>query len=332
MGVDLKDIIAKNEIELAKLNGKAISVDALNALYQFLAIIRQRDGELLKDSTGRTTSHLSGLFYRTINLLELGIRPVYIYDGRPPQEKIDTLRQRQEIKDSAKKKAIRAKVEGREKDYVKFSQQVLHFSDEMLKESKELLRLMGVPFIDAPSEAEAQASHMCSMDPRVYAVASQDYDSLLFGAPVLVRNVTITGRRKMPGKNVYREVVPESIVLAEALAALGIGREGLVEIGLLIGTDYNEGIKGIGPKSALEIVKADRFDEYGIEERLKDLFLKPDVSDNFSFSFKLPDEDALYSFLCDEREFSRLRVERAMDRLKKGIEGVTRQETLDQWF
>jgi len=332
MGVDLKDIISKNETDLASLKGKVISVDALNALYQFLAIIRQRDGELLKDSSGRVTSHLSGLFYRTISLLELGIRPVYIFDGKPPEEKIETLKLRQKIKESAKKKAIRAKVEGRGGDYVKYSQQVLHFSEEMLLESKELLDLMGIPHIDAPSEGEAQASHMCNVDPKVYAVASQDYDSLLFGAPVLVRNVTITGRRKLPGKNVYRDVVPETIILSDVMEELGIDREQLVEIGLLIGTDYNEGVKGVGPKSALDIVKNGRFGEYGIDESVKDLFLRPEVTDDFSFKFRQPDEDGLYSFLSDDREFSHLRVERAMERLKKGMDSVTSQETLDQWF
>nr|HOP09673.1 flap structure-specific endonuclease [Candidatus Methanofastidiosa archaeon] len=239
---------------------------------------------------------------------------------------------RQETKDTAKKKAIRAKVEGRESDYVKFSQQVLHFSGEMLFESKTLLDLMGIPYIDAPSEGEAQASHMCSVDPKIFAVASQDYDSLLFGAPVLLRNVTITGRRKLPGKNVYRDVVPETIVLSDALSELGIDREQLVEIGILIGTDYNDGVKGIGPKSALDIVKKGGFDEYGIDDKIKKLFLEPDVTDDFSFKFRAPDEDGIYTFLSDEREFSRLRVERAMERLKKGLDSVTRQETLDQWF
>jgi len=332
MGVDLKDIIKKNETDLASFKGKVISVDALNALYQFLAIIRQRDGELLKDSTGRVTSHLSGLFYRTISLVELGIRPVYIFDGKPPDEKIRTLKQRQEAKDSAKRKAIRAKVEGREGDYVKFSQQVLHFSEGMLAESKELLDLMGIPYIDAPSEAEAQASHMCRIDPKVYAVASQDYDSLLFGAPVLVRNVTITGRRKLPGKNVYREVVPETIVLSDVLEELGMNREQLVEIGLLLGTDYNEGVKGVGPKTAIDIVKNGRFPEYGIDDDIKKLFLKPEVTDDYQFKFKKPNEIGLYRFLGDEREFSRLRLERAIERLEKGMDSVTRQETLDQWF
>jgi len=332
MGVDLKDIIMKDEIDLARLNGKVLSVDALNALYQFLAIIRQRDGDVLKDSSGRTTSHISGLFYRTINLLELGIRPVYVFDGVPPEAKIRTLRQRQETKDTARKKAIRAKVEGRERDYAKYSQQVLHFSKDMIGEAKELLALMGLPCIDAPSEGEAQASHMCSVDPKVYAVASQDYDSLLFGAPVLVRNVTITGRRKLPGKNIYREVVPETIVLSDVLSGLGIDREKLVEIGLLIGTDYNEGIKGVGPKSAIDIVKTGKFNDYDIDPGVKDLFLNPDITDDYSFSFSMPDDDGLYSFLCDEREFSHLRVERALERLRKGIESVTKQETLDQWF
>ncbi len=332
MGVDLKDIIPKQDIEFSQLHGRVICVDALNALYQFLAIIRQRDGEVLKDTKGRTTSHLSGLFYRTISLLEMGICPVYVFDGKPPDEKLQTLSERKKAKDAARKKAIRAKVEGRVHDYAKYSQQVLTFSKDMLKEAKELLTLMGVPYVDAPSEGEAQAVHMCTTDQRVYAVASQDYDSLLFGAPLLVRNVTISGRRKLPGKNVYREIAPELISLPDVLESLKISREQLIELSLLVGTDYNEGIMGIGPKKALDIVRDKKFKDYDIDPKLKDMFLRPNVADNLDFSFSGSDDSGIYSFLCDERDFSRLRVERALERLKKGLESAIRQETLDRWF
>lgn len=332
MGVDLKDVVPRTEIDFAALHGKVLAVDALNALYQFLAIIRQRDGEVLKDSQGRTTSHLSGLFYRSINLLEMGIRPVYVFDGTPPREKIDTLRERKEHKDEAKKKAIRAKVEGRKEDYAKYSQQMLTFTSDMLAEARDLLTFMGIPYIDAPSEGEAQASHMCSTDKRVFAVASQDYDSLLFGAPTLIRNVTISGRRKMPGKNVYREVVPEQVELAAVLESLSLTREQLVEVALLVGTDYNLGVKGIGPKKALDVVREGSFSSHDVDATLKDLFLSPKVTDDYEFSFSSPQSDSIESFLCDKRDFSHIRVERALERLEKGIESVIKQETLDQWF
>ncbi|MCC7569544.1 MAG: flap endonuclease-1 [Candidatus Methanofastidiosa archaeon] len=332
MGVDLRDIVPREDIEFSRLHGKILSVDALNALYQFLAIIRQQGGEVLKDSKGRTTSHLSGLFYRTVNLVELGIRPLYIYDGRPPEQKLATLRGRKKHKDTAQQRAVRAKVEGRTEDYAKYASQSLTFTTEMLAESKDLLALMGIPFFDAPAEGEAQAAHLCATDPRIYAVASQDYDALLFGAPLLARNVTISGRRKLPGRSVYREVSPELLDLSFVLGELGITREQLVEVALLVGTDYNDGVKGLGPKKALEAVRSGTFDDYGVDPSLRDLFLAPAVSDSVRYAFSLPDASELRRFLCTEHDFSKMRVERAVERLTKGMEGLLRQETLDQWF
>ena len=332
MGVDLRDIVIKEEIEFSQLHGKILSVDALNALYQFLAIIRQQGGEALKDRQGRTTSHLSGLFYRTVNLIEYGIRPLYVFDGIPPQQKLDTLRARKAHKVVAQQRAVRAKVDGRTQDYAKYASQSLTFSKEMLSESKQLLSLMGIPYFDAPSEGEAQASHLCATDPRIFAVASQDYDSLLFGAPMLVRNATITGRRKLPGRSVYREITPELLSLEAVLSNLGLTREQLIEVALLVGTDYNDGVKGLGPKKALEAVRGGTFDSYGLDPSLKDMFLSPEVSDSVKYTFSMPDEDGVYAFLCDEHDFSRLRVERALERLTKGLETVLKQETLDQWF
>ncbi len=332
MGVDLKDIVIKEDIEFSQLHGKILSVDALNALYQFLAIIRQQGGEALKDRQGRTTSHLSGLFYRTVNLIEYGIRPLYIFDGKPPQQKLDTLRARKAHKTVAQQRAVRAKVDGRTQDYAKYASQSLFFSKDMLTESKQLLSLMGIPHFDAPSEGEAQASHLCITDPRIFAVASQDYDSLLFGAPMLVRNATITGRRKLPGRSVYREVTPELLSIDAVLSNLGLTREQLIEVALLMGTDYNEGVRGLGPKKALDAVSSGTFDTYGIDPSLKDMFLSPDVSDSVKYTFSMPDEDGIYAFLCDRHDFSRLRVERALERLAKGLETVLKQETLDQWF
>jgi flap endonuclease-1 len=332
MGVDLRDIIIKEEIEFSQLHGKILSVDALNALYQFLAIIRQQGGEALKDSQGRTTSHLSGLFYRTVNLIEYGIRPLYVFDGKPPQRKLETLRARKEHKVVAQQRAVRARVDGRTDDYAKYASQSLTFTKEMLGESKQLLALMGIPTFDAPSEGEAQASMLCANDPRIYAVASQDYDSLLFGAPMLVRNATITGRRKLPGRSVYREIVPELVSLEDVLSNLGLSREQLIEVALLVGTDYNEGVKGLGPKKALEAVRGGKFSDYDVDPGLKDLFLHPEVADSVSYSFSMPDNEGIYAFLCDEHDFSRIRVERALERLNKGLESVLKQETLDQWF
>jgi len=197
----------------------------------------------------------------------------------------------------------------------------------MIEESKRLLEYMGIPYVQAPSEGEAQASHM-TMKGDVWATGSQDFDSLLFGAPRLIRNLTISGRRKLPGKDVYREILPEIIFLDECLEKNGITREQLVEIGILVGTDFNEGIKGIGPKKALNMVKNGEFKNY---EEIKEIFLTPEVTDDYSIKFKDPSEDQIIEFLCEERDFSHERVKRALERLKKALSS-SKQVSLDSYF
>jgi len=327
MGVNLKDILPRKEISFKELKGRRIAIDAMNALYQFMAIIRQRDGELLQDSKGRVTSHISGLFYRTINLLEYGIFPVYVFDGEPPKLKEKTLEKRKEAKEKAISKLKRAKIEGKEEEIRKYAQATVRFTGDMIEESKRLLEYMGIPYVQAPSEGEAQASHM-TMKGDVWATGSQDFDSLLFGAPRLIRNLTISGRRKLPGKDVYREILPEIIFLDESLEKNGITREQLVEIGILVGTDFNEGIKGVGPKKALNMVKNGEFKNY---EEIKEIFLTPEVTDDYSIKFKDPSENQIIEFLCEERDFSHERVKRALERLKKALSSF-KQVSLDSYF
>jgi len=247
--------VPKTAVTLESLGGKSIAIDAYNALYQFLAIIRQPDGTPLKDSTGKITSHLSGLFYRTTNLVELSIKAVYVFDGVPPTLKETEIKRRAKVKEEALVKYEKAMAEGRIEEARSYAQATSRLKDYMADDSKRLLTLMGIPWLQAPSEGEAQAAHLARKGDTNFC-ASQDYDSLLFGAPMLVRNVTISGRRKLPKKEVYIDVVPETVELNQALKELGITREQLVDIGILVGTDFNpEGIKGMGPKTALKLIK-----------------------------------------------------------------------------
>ncbi|KYK38819.1 MAG: flap endonuclease-1 [Theionarchaea archaeon] len=330
MGVNLADLVEREEIELSRLKGRVVAVDALNILYQFLAIIRQRDGELLKDSQGRVTSHLSGLFYRSINLLEGGIKPVYVFDGEPPDLKRKTIAKRQKIKQEARREWRKAVEEGRTEDVKKFAQQTSRITDEMLTDAKILLESMGIPYVQAPSEGEAQAAFLAKQKD-AYAAASQDYDSLLFDAPRLVRNLTLTGRRKLPGKNVYIQVTPELVVLETLLKERDITREQLVEIGLLIGTDYNEGVSGVGPKTALKIAKQGTFSEYDLED-LKELFLSPRVTKEYTITFETPSPEKISEILCEAHDFSETRVENAVERLVKAVETIAKQTSLDAFF
>jgi flap endonuclease-1 len=330
MGVNLADLVKRSDIELSQLKGRVVAIDALNILYQFLAIIRQRDGQLLRDSQGRVTSHLSGLFYRSINLLEQHIKPIYVFDGQPPDIKKETISKRQEIKREARREWRAAVEEGRQEDIQKYAQQTSRITKDMLSDAQNLLKSMGIPYVQAPSEGEAQAASIAQRGD-AYAAASQDYDSLLFDAPRLVRNLTLTGRRKLPGKNVYITVTTELVILEEVLSGLGLTREQLVEIGLLIGTDYNPGISGIGPKTALKIVREGKFSEYELGD-LKSLFMSPSVSDDYSIRFRTPSPENIQEILCDEHDFSETRIENALQRLTKATEEAAQQTSLDAFL
>jgi len=331
VGVDLKGLIPEGLIHVVRLedlSGKRIAIDAYNALYQFLSIIRGPDGRPLMDSSGRVTSHLSGLFYRGVNLLELGIKPVYVFDGQPPALKEAEIKRRMRVREEALRLYEEALREGRLEDARKYAQASAKLKDYMVEDAKRLLELMGIPYVQAPSEGEAQAAHIVKRGDADLC-ASQDYDSLLFGAPSLARNVNISGRRKLPGKPVYVEVKPEIIHLDEVLGKLGITREQLVDIGILVGTDFNpKGVKGIGPKKAYKLIK-----EYGSLEKvlpilpeaefpvepeeIRRIFLEPEVSDDYELEWGDVDEEGVVEFLCHERDFSEERVKKALDRVRK---------------
>ena len=342
MGVQLSEIIKPRPIEFKSLAGKKIAVDAMNSIYQFLSSIRQPTGEPLKDSRGRVTSHLTGLFYRNVNLLEYGIMPVYIFDGRPPELKRAVTEKRKEIRSNAHEKWKVALAEGRMEDARTYAQQASKLTGEMIEDSKKLLGYMGMPFIEAPGEGEAQAAFMANKG-EVWAAASQDYDSLLFGAPRLIRNLTISGRRKLPRKNIYVDIRPEILHLDEVLKNLEITHDQLVEIGILIGTDYNpKGVAGIGPKRALALIKEQIDAKSAIREKeleinfdtdeIKDLFLNFDTASDYKLEWNLPDEKKTIGLLCDEHDFSVERVKKGLARLEEKTTDAKSQRSLDAWF
>jgi flap endonuclease-1 len=327
VGVLLTPIITKETTALAALGGQTLAVDGNGELYQFLALIRLRDGTPLQDSKGRTTSHLSGLFYRTTRLIaEHALNLVFVFDGTPPRRKAQEIAKRRATRRRYEEERAAAVAAGDlDKAYSKATM-TSRLTRDMVAEARELLRLMGVPTVQAPSEGEAQAAHMAATSPKVWAAASKDYDSLLFGAPRLVRFLTISGKEFLPSQGTFRPIVPETIELERLLAGWGISREGLVDLALLVGTDFNEGIKGVGPKKALTLVQRHgRIESMPEEIRLalgdpetvnevRRIFLHPDVTDAFDVQAAEPDLDGIVRFLCDEREFSRERVTAALDR------------------
>jgi len=345
LGVDLRELVenVRRTITLEGLRGKVIAIDAYNALYQFLTNIRQRDGTPLMDSMGRVTSHLNGLLYRTVNLIEYGIKPVYIFDGKPPELKKIELMKRMRIREEAYRKYEEALARGDLEAARIYAQQASKLTQDMVEEAKKLLDFMGIPWVQAPSEGEAQAAYMV-IKGDAWATASQDYDSLLYGTTRLIRNLTITGRRKLPRRNIYIEIKPELILLKELLSALGITREQLVDIAILLGTDYNPGgAKGIGPKRALKLIREYRalekivgivkFVDLSVDPlEIKRLFLNPEVTSNYTVKWREPDVDKVIDLLCGEHDFSEERVRAALGRAVKAFKELSVQTSLDIWF
>src|SRR6185436_2089779 len=327
MGVLLTPIIIKQTLKLEDLRGKRLAVDGNGELYQFLALIRLRDGTPLQDSKGRTTSHLVGLFYRTTRLIaEHGVKLVFVFDGTPPPRKAQEIAKRRAGRERYEAERAAALARGDLAAAYSKATMTSRLTREMVAEARELLRLMGVPTVQAPSEGEAQAAHMAATCPLVWAAASKDYDSLLFGAPRLVRFLTISGKEFLPSRGTFRPIVPETIVLESLLDGWDISRETLVDLAILVGTDFNEGIKGIGPKKALRLVQEhgaieqmpamirDQLPESAAIDDVRRIFLHPDVTDAFDIRQAEPDLDGIVRFLCEEREFSRERVSAAIER------------------
>ena len=330
MGLDLKQLCVREKTNLESFTSKIVAIDAYNAIYQFLSIIRGPDGLPLSDHNGKITSHISGLFYRNINFLSLGIKPVYVFDGKPPSLKSAEIQRRKQVKKDATIKYEIAISEGNYIEAKKFAQQTSVLRDDMVEESKKFLDLFGIPWIQAPSEGESTAAHLTNTG-QAYASASQDFDSLLFGAKRLVRNFTNSGKRKLPNRNTTIEIEPELILLDKTLAELGVTREQLVDIGILIGTDFNpDGFERIGPKTALKMIKEhgnlenvpqiqDKLNEIDYNQ-IREIFLKPHVADVSEIKFGNVDYTGIVNYLTKERSFSLDRVDTSLNRLKKSYE------------
>ena len=333
MGVALRDIIAeyKTPVTWEALPGVA-AIDANNALYQFLTIIRQPDGTPLMDRRGRVTSHLSGILFRMASFMEKGIKPVFVFDGKPTALKQATIDERRKLRETAGEKWKEALERGDEEEAYKQARSSTRVDATIIGTSKDLLGLMGIPIVQAPGEGEAQASSMVANGDARYVV-SQDYDTLLFGAPLLVRNLTVSGKRRIRGRQIT--VSPERIVLADTLAGLHLTREQLIEIAILVGTDFNPGIEGVGAKTGLKIVQKGGF-AAKLKEKQPDfdpapvieMFLHPPVTDEYSLAAGHPDAEGIRKMLCDGYDFSPERVDKAME----GFTVKAGQKTLESWF
>jgi len=349
MGTKIGKLITKSrkEIEIRDLTGKKIGFDAYNIIYAFLARIRDQStgGSYFTDSEGNVTSHLTGIFYRMTNLLAYNIKPVFIFDGKPPSFKSAEIESRKEKKKEAELKRQDALARGDMIGAMKYAQATSRISPEMIDDAKQLLEYFGIPIVQAASEAEAQGATLIN-NGKIHSITSQDYDSFLFGSKNVIRNLGISQKRKVPNQQRWVESLPERISLDDLLFELKFkSRDQLIMLGLLIGTDYNpKGIKGIGPKTGLKLVQQyptpdallEYLDvKYGLEktfpyppDTLLEYFRHPEVHENTELKFSKPDLTKITEFLVEERDFQLSRVKKQLDLFQQ----KSSQKTLDIFF
>jgi len=338
MGLQIGEIISKKEISFSDLKGKTVAVDAYNAIYQFLTTIRQPDGTPLKDSNGNVTSHLSGLFYRNMKLILEGVKLIYVFDGEAPELKQKTWESRKEVRESYKEKYEKAVAEEDIEGMGKYARADVRLDEQKVEESKELLGAMGVAVVQAPGEGEAQASYMVK-EGGAYAVASQDYDCLMFKAPLLIQNLSLARTRKF--NSGVREVFPQVIELDKVLKELEINQEQLICLGILCGTDYNpKGVKGLGPKKGLKFVKefkskekifeaVEENDKYSLEFDWLEIFNEienPKVDKDVGIDFPETDSERIKEILM-KYEFSENRIDSQLEKLEE-LKKARAQRTL----
>ncbi|TFG01107.1 MAG: flap endonuclease-1 [Promethearchaeota archaeon] len=344
MGIKINELVGevKRSITFENLFSKKIAIDAFNTIYQFLAIIRQRDGTPLKDYEGNVTSHLSGLFYRTINFIEHNIKPIYVFDGKPSELKLETIMERRKVKEEAKVKMVEAQEKEDYKEAKKFAQMTSKLDSDMIEESKKLITFMGIPLVEASSEGESQSAYMVERGD-AWACASQDYDTLLFGGERLIRNFAVSRSKKVKDTTVTLDI--EYVSLSKFLNNLGITREQLIGMGVLIGTDFFPGIKGIGQHKALELIKEHKSIENiiknkvkGIEidldvvNQIKDIFLNPDIKKEYpKLIWNKIDYEKIEELMIEQHNFSESRIKNALERLRKKDSSKT-QVSLDRYF
>ncbi|MBD3259648.1 flap endonuclease-1 [Candidatus Woesearchaeota archaeon] len=342
MGCAITDLLISHTIELGDLKKKKLMIDAYNMLYQFLTTIRQADGTPLMDSKGRITSHLTGLFNRTTRFMSLGMKLAFVFDGEVPELKYAELSKRKSRKEEAHKKHKEAVEKKDIESMKKYATRTTRLTGQMIEESKDLLEALGTPVIQAPSEGEAQAAYIVKQKD-AYAVVSQDADCLLFGSPKLVKNLSVAGRKKMPGRMAYVSVTPELIELKENLKNLELSQDQLIALGLLVGTDFNPGgVKGIGPKKGLKLVQEHGKDFDSLFKKAGwdfefdwdvpfNVIKNMPVEKKYKLKWKVIDRKKVLKILCDKHDFSEERVSKKLDEVSSKQEKA-KQKGLKQWF
>jgi len=346
MGVAIGSLIedCKKRIDLSEFKGQKFGFDAYNMLYQFVTTIRGIDGEPLKNEKGEITSHYSGIFYRISNVLSNGITPVFVYDGISHELKNKTKQDRRDRRAIAKEKLDKAILEEDIENMNRFARQSATIDGKIIDESKELLEAMGVSCFTAPGEAEAQISYMTANNQVDYCV-SQDFDCLLFGSPNLLKNIGASGKRKVPFKKVYIDVYPYILESEQVFSKLEITREKLIWMSMLIGTDFNNKVEGIGPKTALKLVQENNSFEDILKQlkeknkeidfdykEIQDIFLNPNIEKDPIFEKQTFNRQKIEHILVDKAGFEEKRTINYLNEFEKKRNEVDKQKTLSKWF
>lgn len=330
MGIKgLKKVISDNcpksitEIKTKNLFNRKIAIDASICIYRFLVSVRI-DGNNLSSIHGEQTSHIVGFFYKTIRLLELGIKPVFVFDGEAPVLKNEELLKRNERRDKAEEKYQIAKEQEDTNEMLRQSKRSVRMTEKHINDIKKLLFLMGVPFIVAPSEAEAQCAEMCKLN-LVYGVASEDMDTLAFSAPIMIKNLTFSEAKKIPVCEIRHSLILKEISLTE---------NQFIDLCILLGCDYCKTIKGVGPMKALQLIRKHESIEKILEcleekyevpegwgyENAREFLKKPNVISDYSvlnenLKWKTPEKEKLKEYLTKECDFAEERFEKAYKRI-----------------
>lgn len=320
-------------VKLESLFGRKIAIDASLSIYQFLVSVRHT-GMQLSDSEGNTTSHLQGVLSRTVKLIETGIKPVYVFDGKPPEMKSNELQKRLERREEAEKELEKAIEAGDQESIDKFSRRTVHLDKKQVEECKELLTYLGIPYVDAPCEAEAECAALNKAG-IVDAMATEDMDSLAFATPILIRHLSYGAK----GDDILQ--IDYKVMMEKC----GLTREQFVDLCILMGCDYCGTIKGIGKKHAFELIKKyKRLEDiiknldkkYEVPEdfdyvRARELFFNHEVTTDVKLEWKSPDVEKVKAFLCGERQFAESRVEAACAKITAAKKKGT-QKRMDDFF
>jgi len=322
---DLRQLAVIEEVSFADLGGGVVAVDAHNWLYKYLTTtVKWTNDRVYTTPDGTEVANLLGTVKGLPKFFENDLTPIFVWDGGVTELKDDEIEERREQRAKYEAQLEEAKEEGDAVAVARLESRTQRLTDTIHETTRELLDILDVPQVEAPAEGEAQAAYMSRVDDDVDYAGSDDYDTLLFGAPLTLRQLTSSG-------------APEVMDFDATLDELDVTWEQLVDIAILCGTDFNEGVTGFGPKTALKSVK-EHGDLWGVLEaegeyvehadRIRELFLDPDVTDDYDIDLDVnPEVDAARAYVCDEWGIPEDEVETAFSRIEESMV----QTGLDRW-